>query len=168
MKTITFANDTRLVKEPNKTLLPCVIVDLDGTASIHQNRSWFDYEKMKDDTFDPRLKYLLEIMERDGVYIIFLTGRERTEECERATYDWLLSKFGPRVVKKMSGHDVCWELIMRDRGDHRKDAIVKREKYEQLIKDEYDVVCVFEDRDQCVEMWRELGLLCCQVYKGEY
>ncbi len=168
MKTITFANDTRLVKEPDMTLMQCVIVDLDGTASIHQNRSWFDYEKVKDDTFDPRLKYLLEIMERDGVYIIFLTGRERTEMCERATYDWLISKFGPRVVKKMSGHDVRWELIMRDRGDHRKDAIIKKEKYEQFIKDDYNVVCVFEDRDQCVEMWRELGLLCCQVYKGEF
>ena len=57
---------------------------------------------------------------------------------------------------------------MRDRGDHRKDAIVKKEKYEQFIKDDYNVVCVFEDRDQCVDMWRELGLLCCQVYKGEY
>lgn len=168
MGTVKFANDTRLVREPDMSLPQCVIVDLDGTASIHQNRSWYDYEKVKDDTFDPRIKLLLEIMERDGVYIIFLTGREQTEVCESVTYNWLVSKFSEQKTDKMSGQDVHWELIMRDKGDHRKDAIVKKEKYEQLIKDKYNVVCVFEDRDQCVEMWRELGLLCCQVYKGEY
>ena len=39
---------------------------------------------------------------------------------------------------------------------------------EQEIKDKYDVIGVFEDRDSCVKMWRALGLTCFQVADGSY
>ena len=60
------------------------------------------------------------------------------------------------------------DLYMRKDGDYRPDCIVKREIYEQEIKDKYDVVGVFEDRDSCVKMWRALGLTCFQVADGSY
>ena len=57
---------------------------------------------------------------------------------------------------------------MRKKGDHRKDSIVKKELYEEHIKNRYEVLCVFDDRNQVVDMWREEGLLCCQVYYGDF
>ena len=31
-----------------------------------------------------------------------------------------------------------------------------------------DIVCVFDDRQKVVDMWRELGLTCMQVDKGDF
>ena len=56
---------------------------------------------------------------------------------------------------------------MRPFGDRRKDLIVKKELYMNHIHNNYDVICVFEDRQSVVDMWRELGLLCCQVASEE-
>ena len=60
------------------------------------------------------------------------------------------------------------QLFMRKKDDYRQDAIVKKELYEEHIKDKYYVEAVFDDRDQVVNMWREEGLLCCQVYYGNF
>jgi hypothetical protein len=57
---------------------------------------------------------------------------------------------------------------MRTEGDHRSDDIVKKEIYEKRIAPQYDVVIVFDDRDKVVKMWRDLGLLCGQVYYGDF
>ena len=57
---------------------------------------------------------------------------------------------------------------MREKGDHRGDEIVKKEIYDNQIKPIYDVMCVFDDRDKVVKMWRDEGLLCCQVYYGDF
>lgn len=57
---------------------------------------------------------------------------------------------------------------MRKDNDFRKDAVIKEEIYKTFIEPKYDVVAVFEDRDQCVESWRNLGLLCCQVWYGDF
>ena len=42
------------------------------------------------------------------------------------------------------------------------------ELYEQHVKDHYDVLCVFDDRNQVVDMWREIGLKCLQVQPGDF
>jgi hypothetical protein len=42
---------------------------------------------------------------------------------------------------------------MRAEGDDRKDWIVKKEFYDEISKD-YNVLGVFDDRDQVVAMWR--------------
>lgn len=61
-----------------------------------------------------------------------------------------------------------YTLIMRKQGDHRKDTIYKEEVYHAQIENDFDVVAVFEDRDQTTKMWRDLGLLTCQVYYGNF
>lgn len=88
--------------------------------------------------------------------IIFITGRP--ERMKNPTLTWIMKR---TALKYCS-------IYMRKDGDHRPDWQVKREIYETQIKDKYDVIGVFEDRDQCVQMWRELGLQCYQVNKGDY
>ena len=64
---------------------------------------------------------------------------------------------------------VAGPLLLRTDKDFRKDALIKREIYERHIADLYDVVMVFDDRDQVVAMWRdELGLTCFQVAPGAF
>lgn len=82
------------------------------------------------------------------------------DNCRELTTKWLDENF-----KYCKG---SWELIMRSKGDHRSDAEVKKEVYDKYIKDKYNVMCVFEDRDKVVKMWRDEGLLCNQVYYGDF
>ena len=58
---------------------------------------------------------------------------------------------------------------MRKTDDFRQDSIVKKELFDQYIKDKYFVEYWLDDRDQVVKMVREeLGLLCLQVYYGNF
>lgn len=90
-----------------------------------------------------------------GKTLIFVTGRPTT--IAEQTTDWLNKNVVHRGL-----------LYMRKAGDHRADYEVKREIYEREIKDKYKILGVFEDRQQCVDMWRSLGLTCFQVAKGNY
>lgn len=93
-----------------------------------------------------------------GRSVIFLTGRP--EKYRQCTFDWIKENDLP-----LDDRDV---LLMRKDGDHRPEYEIKREIYEQKIKDNYKVIGVFEDRQQCVDMWRSLGLTVFQVANGDY
>ena len=56
-------------------------------------------------------------------------------------------------------------LYMRKDGDTRPDYVIKPELVKDFIDDIY---MVFEDRDQVVKMWRDLGITCLQVANGDY
>lgn len=87
--------------------------------------------------------------------VIYITGRP--ERIRGETNRWIIKNRLP-----------CPLVYMRRDGDHRPDYVIKQEIYEREIKDKYDVIGVFEDRQQCVDMWRKLGLTCFQVANGNY
>ena len=76
---------------------------------------------------------------------------------KKVTEDWL-KKNGIEYDK----------LLMRVTDDVRKDSIIKKEIYENNIKGKYNVSLVLDDRNQVVEMWRDLGLTCFQVADGNF
>jgi hypothetical protein len=59
------------------------------------------------------------------------------------------------------------KLLMRQAEDTRKDSIIKLELFNE-VKLDYYVVGVFDDRNQVVELWRDLGLQCYQVADGDF
>lgn len=140
----------------------CIICDLDGTLAINQNRGWFEYAKVIDDPVDPRLLRIIKNYLKQKVRVFFLTGREDIGVSREMTRRWL-EKYLPEFEYVFD-----YNLIMREKGDRRGDQITKKELYERYIKDNYNVLCVFDDRQKVVDMWREQGLLCCQVAKGDY
>lgn len=149
--------DCRFTVQRNLLKEKAIICDLDGTLCLHQGRSPFDYEKCNTDIPEERLLQLL-IDISDSYKIIFLTGREKVENCEVKTREWLDKYFGKDYL-----------LFMREKGDHRHGPEVKEELYHEYIEDYYDVITVFDDSDKCVDMWRNnLGLLCCQPYYGDF
>jgi hypothetical protein len=46
--------------------------------------------------------------------------------------------------------------------------VVKLELFDEHIRDQYDVQFVLDDRNQVVDMWRQLGLTCLQVGPGAF
>jgi FMN phosphatase YigB (HAD superfamily) len=140
-----------------------IIVDVDGTlANKHPDRSPYEFDKVAMDSIHEDIAELVNMYaivadDSDNLLytIIIVSGRE--DICRLETENWL------------DEHGVLWDtLFMRKAGDFRKDVIVKKEIYDQEIKGNYDVRLVIDDRDQVVEMWRELGLRCIQVAPGNF
>lgn len=60
-------------------------------------------------------------------------------------------------------------LLMRKRGDMRKDTVVKKEIWDAELAGKYNVLCAVDDRPSVCRMWRyELGLLVMQVHDKEF
>lgn len=136
----------------NADLPKAIIVDIDGTLAKMNGRSAFDWSKVKDDTCNDVVKGLVNAY--PGTVIIF-SGRDGV--CKRDTIDWL------------KANDIRYaELFMRDEGNNEKDAIIKRRMFEQNIRGKYFIEYVLDDRNQVVEMWREMGLICLQVAEGDF
>ena len=146
--------DSRLIRDANEKP-DCIVIDLDGTIALHRNRLPFDWDKLGTDFFDPRMYHIIMTYVKSGVNLVFLTGRP--ESVRLATENWIDSN----LLTK-------YELIMRPVNDCRSGEIVKKELWEKYVEPYYNTICVFEDSNKCVNMWRELGLLTCQVANADY
>ncbi len=145
-----------------------VIFDLDGTLA-HNNghRGWYEYEKVGNDAPVTSIVETADAFRNMGYHLIFLSGRE--ESCRTTTASWLARHVvGERRRMLHEQIEVSPSLLMRKKGDHRDDAVVKYEIYRDWIAPQFDVRMVFDDRDRVVRMWRQIGLTCAQVNYGDF
>ena len=151
----------RKEKENMKTY----IFDIDNTIANNSKRIHYLNQEPKDwkswhqeHHLDTPYWEIIEIMDMarsNGIKIVLLTGRD--EFCRKETVDWLAT------------HGIEYdELFMRPLGNREDDSEMKRKKLKEIRALGYDPVCVFEDRDRVVAMWREEGLRCLQVAPGNF
>jgi FMN phosphatase YigB (HAD superfamily) len=146
------------------TLADCThrIHNIVFNKSIHGFEHMFkkDWKRFKaqakhDTTFDKNVQmlHLLQMF----CDIKFFTGRKESER--KVTRNWLDQNLQLVTIN----------LTMRQDKDHRPDYEVKGEMYDNLSDTDKDrLLCIFEDRDQVVDMWRRKGLTCHQVCHGNY
>lgn len=140
-----------------------IIVDIDGTVALINNRSPYDHTKVSNDLPNkPVINIVLDANEL-CYEIIFVSGR--SDEGRKDTEAWIDKHIFPHL--DMSEH-VPYLLYMRKSKDWRKDSIIKQEIYEEYIKNKFCVKYVLDDRNQVVNYWRSEGLLCLQVYDGDF
>jgi uncharacterized HAD superfamily protein len=132
-----------------------VLVDIDGTVAHRCDRGPYEYDKVGTDFPDSAVIEVVNCLWKSSKTIIYITGRE--DSCYEETYKWLVENCPPFS-----------KLYMRKTGDYRKDSEVKKEIYENHIKDKFNVLCVLDDRQSVVDMWRDLGLKCLQVNYGDF
>ena len=53
-------------------------------------------------------------------------------------------------------------------GSFTPDDVLKKEWLDQETAAGHEVMCVFDDRDKVVKMWRENGISCFQVAEGNF
>lgn len=138
---------------------PAVMVDIDGTLALHNGRSPYDLSLCGDDLPNPAVIDAVRAAYNDGLRIIFCSGRE--DSSRDMTLAWLVKHIDRGFVLDSP-------LLMRDAADKRKDSIVKRELFDEHIRNQYDVRYVLDDRQQVVDMWRSLGLTVFQVAPGDF
>lgn len=142
---------------PDDSLPPVLIVDIDGTVALRGTRDPFDESLVHEDRPNwPVLDAVFADAQGWNAKILFRSGR--TDGCHDATYNWF-AKIVPDNLK--------WDLEMRKKGDMRKDSIVKYEMLEKL-RGKVNILRVYDDRNQVVEMWRSLGLTVLQVADGNF
>ena len=144
-----------------------IICDIDGTLSdcshrLHflENKDWESFfAAAPQDTLNQWCFGLLENLQ--GQYhIVFVTGRpERTRS---QTEQWMIDHEVPYYHIYMRP-----DFLPNGKPDHRQDFEVKRELYERYLKDK-DIAFVIDDRNQVVDEWRRLGLVCLQCADGNY
>lgn len=155
---------------PNESLPPAYIFDIDGTLAHidpENPRDVYDASRAHEDLVDDAVLYLLQIIDgyaydfEDGMKseyspkIIIMSGR--TEDHRKETEHWL----GLHGI-------MCEGIFMRPSGDTRKDSVVKNELFRKHVEPYYNVCGVFDDRQQVVDMWRQIGLKCFQVQEGDF
>lgn len=160
-----FADKEHLIK---MNLLDALVCDLDGTLCNEDHRrpittgtGWGEkeyneyYAEMHKDT---PYRHIQEIIKRfsEDHEIIFVTGRP--DKYIEATTNWLNTHLP----------DIKYKLIMRKDGNYDCDTVVKTKIYNELIKPNYNVMFVLEDRTRVVKMWRDLGVPCLQVQQSDF
>jgi predicted kinase len=140
---------------PDPALPPAWIVDVDGTLALMADRSPYAWHRVGEDAPNPPVVELVRALRAAGNAILVVSGRDGVARA--ATLAWLDRHEIP--------HDL---LLLRARGDARRDSVVKREIFDRRIRHVWQVRGVLDDRDQVVRMWRHLGLTCAQVAPGDF
>ena len=157
-QTIKMVKPKDYEKAFDKNLPLAIITDIDGTvAHMNDKRGPFDFEKVGLDDPDYPVIESLKAWKayKPDIKIIVVSGRD--EKSREKTIEW------------MNAAEIPFDdLYMRPDNDFRKDSIIKKEIYEAEIKDKFNVVAVFDDRNQVVEFWRNSGLKCFQVEYGDF
>ena len=151
--------------------IPAFIFDLDGVLADNSQRQhflqrsgdtkpssedWRDFfNASRGDGIYSDTLVLLRNLQAAGYQVLLVTGR--SEDYEELTEGWL-KDYGITPNR----------LFQRRHKDFRKDFIIKEEIYRTQIRPFYSIFGVFEDRDDCVKMWRDLGLTCYQPRVAEY
>lgn len=130
-----------------------IVVDIDGTIALKSDRSPYDYSRVYEDSVQWNVATILYYADmyakksENMPEIIFLSGR--SEDCRAETERWLDEKF------QMGGNS----LFMRPSDDpSTADFIVKDRLFDKYVADHFNVIGVFDDRRQVVQMWRTKGL----------
>ena len=149
-----------------------VIFDLDGTLALIDDRRVLatkDNGKMDWDVFfDPKnisldlpnrpVITMAQMLKDQGHRIVIFSGRSKgTKE---VTKEWLKNFSVPFDVIKMRPTSKEFMFMPDDK--------LKQMWLDKLFPNKEDILCVFDDRDKVVKMWRDNGINCFQVAEGNF
>lgn len=132
-----------------------VIFDVDGTLANIGDRGIYDIDKVYKDHVVELVAEQVRYHREKGRVIIVVSGRD--DQSWKMTNEW------------MELHNIkVDEFFMRPTGDMRKDSTVKKMLYDSYIKDRWNVLCVYDDRHQVLDMWHSEKIFTFNVNQGNY
>lgn len=142
-----------------------IISDLDGTIALIGHRQYLvkgknrNFDKFNDlcDKDTPNLAVIevLKTLRSAGYKLIITSGRD--DRAKEKTVNWLKQ------------HGIEYEmLLMRRSGDYTPDQELKEQWLLEKLPPKENILCVFDDRNRVVDMWRSHGLSCFQVAEGNF
>lgn len=154
-------------------MTPLYIFDLDGTLALIGHRRHFVEGAKKDwrsffaacvdDKPNVPVITTMQLLSMRGAEVRVWSGR--SDEVRAETVRWLDRHAGFYLSDRPDDP----RLQMRKAGDHQPDEKLKRSWLDALTPhDRARLVCVFDDRDRVVRMWRLAGVACMQVAPGDF
>ena len=143
----------QIVPDFKSGLPDAVIFDIDGTLALMKNRGPFDWMKVDRDDVNEIVKEQVGFHKSLGRKIIVVSGRD--ESCREITENWM----------EVYGIEYD-EFFMRPVDDVRKDTLIKKEIYENEIEGKYNLLAVYDDRLQVLDMWYKQGIFTFNVNQG--
>ena len=140
----------------DESLPRAIVFDIDGTLAHMKGRSPYDMSKVGEDELDLAVFGVLFNAYRVDYKIIVCTGRDGGPEGRQNTIKWLNNNF--------VYYD---EFHMRPEGSHEKDYVVKERMWRDLVT-RYNIVAMYDDRNQVVDHARKLGFKVFQVAEGDF
>lgn len=146
-----------------------VIFDLDGTLALIDKRrskaakengkiNWkvfFSPENIQLDEPNPPVIKTFQTMKSAGFNVGIFSGRDSISRKE--TEDWLHQNgIWPDFFK------------MRPQGTFTPDDVLKKGWLDEMIEEGHEIMCVYDDRNKVVKMWRDNGISCFQVAPGDF
>lgn len=147
-------SDDPIERDPLKT--ECIIFDIDGTLALNtSNRSPYNMQKVLLDSPNKPVILMNRLIHDSGnIHIIICTGR--SEDAENDTVEWLKI------------HNIFYnDLYFRPYKNTNPDYLVKEKIWRHVSKD-YNIICMYDDRNQVVQHARKLGLTVFQVADGDF
>lgn len=142
-----------LTPDFNSAKQQAVVFDIDGTLALMGRRGPFDWMQVYKDDLNEIVSEQVKFHKDKGRKIIIVTGRD--EVCRDVTKEWL------------EFHEIEFdEMYMRPKDDYRKDTLIKKEIYQNHIKPNYNLICVYDDRLSVVDMWYDEGIFVFNVNQG--
>jgi hypothetical protein len=145
-----------------------MVVDVDGTLAQMVTRGPYDTTRYLEDELHEFVAMLVHMYIKTyaelGIDLKVIVTTGRYEGHRSVTEEWL-SRQGviyDRLLMRHGAH------VNDKEGDHRNDALVKRELFERHIDPHFNVVVALDDRNRVVEMWRHLGIPTLQVGPGDF
>lgn len=141
-----------------------VIFDLDGTLADIDHRRHLVRQKPK------RWRAFFEACVFDRPNVAVITTYRAFQRSGLDYRLWIFSGRSdvvrPQTERWLAEHVGHYDhLRMRPEGDHTPDEDLKRRWVEPV---RHRVLCVFDDRNKVVAMWRTLGIPCFQVAEGNF
>ncbi len=135
-----------------------VLFDIDGTLARirpERGRSPFHWHRVGEDLVVGEVVHVLNMYRENGYKVVIMSGRDSI--CRPETEKWLKDN--------LIQYD---DLLMRPEGNSSKDSLVKYALLNEYVLPKYYVDVVYDDRQQVVDMWRQIGLTCFQVAEGNF
>lgn len=142
-----------------------VLFDLDGTLALIDHRrpllngtndGWRAfYAACSKDTVNTPVAMAFDAHRQAGHQVWIVSGR--SDEVRTETWEWL-TRNGLKPDT----------MLMRHAADHQPDHDLKRSWLDCGSIPKERVLCVYDDRDSVVAMWRSEGIPCFQVAPGAF
>lgn len=151
----------RLEEQWERGGTPCIVSDIDSTvAEMHKDvpgkRKPYDWKRVGEDTPRENVLTSVRMWGSNNHNVVFLSGRDGI--CYPETLQWLNEHY--------SG---AFDLYMRQASDQRPDWVIKLELLEVLNQVGFaKPTLMFDDRNQVVDTFREVGLEVFQVQPGNF
>jgi RNA ligase len=133
---------------------PCYIFDIDGTLALNLNgRSPYDMSRVLEDKVHYAISHTLKLLSHE-VSIVICTGR--SEDSEEKTKLWL-------KINNIKYNDIYF----RPYKNREPDYLIKERMWRHINKD-FNIIALYDDRDQVVKHGRKLGMTVFQVAEGNF